>query len=239
MSNELEYINAWTLNAKQHFEDGDYEWLCDKIRQIPFGRPINRILEIGCGAGYSTLTFILRDFEVISIDSNAESIKATKKLIEAHDYIPAEESVQLIQADIVHNFKQIRAEIEAHPVDVIVLCNPGGNTELTLTAQEKKWLDWGNFTEEEYVIENLYRLHTYAMINASCGLSHLVNTPILIVMRDVHEEIENTLKCIGIDAQLRLINKCLRQIKGAPDGGIQLSGNNNDQIYWGVGLYFP
>lgn len=239
MGNELEYIDAWTLNAKQHFEDGDYEWICDRIRQIPSDKPINRILEIGCGSGYSTLTFVLRDFEVISIDSKAEAITATKNLIEAHEYIPAEESVQLIHADIVHNFKQIREEIEAHPVDLIVLCNPGGNTELTLTVQEKRWLDWGNFSEEEYVIDNLHRLHTYAIINASCGLAHLVCTPILIIMRDVHEEIDNTLKRIGVDAELRLINKCLRQIKKAPDGGIQLSGNNDDQIYWGMGLYFP
>ena len=239
MSNELEYINAWALNEKQHFEDGDYEWICDKMRQIPFDKPINRILEIGCGAGYSTLTFVLRDFDVISIDLNVEAILVTKRLIESHDYIPAEKSVQFIQADIVHNFKQIRAEIEIHPIDIIVLCNPGGNTDLTLTEQEKKWLDWGNFTEEEYVRENLNRLHTYAMLYASCGLAHLVNTPILIVMRDVYEEIENTLNGISVDTGLRLMSKCLRQINGSPDGGIRLSGNSDNQIYWGMGLYFP
>ena len=31
---EKEYISRWTLNAKQHFDNGDYEWLCDFIQQF-------------------------------------------------------------------------------------------------------------------------------------------------------------------------------------------------------------
>ena len=70
-----EYIEAWNLNAKQHFNDGDYEWNCDRIRQIP--SDMNKIFEIGCGSGYSTLTLVLRDFDVVSIDANKSAIEAT------------------------------------------------------------------------------------------------------------------------------------------------------------------
>ena len=65
-----EYIANWTLNAKQHFDDGDYEWLCDIIQQCFPEESCKRILELGCGAGYSTLVFLLRDYSVISVDIN-------------------------------------------------------------------------------------------------------------------------------------------------------------------------
>ncbi len=43
-----EYVVAWNNNAKQHFDDGDYEWICNQIPQY------RNVLEIGCGSGYST-----------------------------------------------------------------------------------------------------------------------------------------------------------------------------------------
>lgn len=232
-----EYIEFWSKNAKQHFDDGDYEWICDKIRQIPSEKPINRLLEVGCGSGWSTLTFILRDFELVSIDANEVAIRTTKELIEANDYFPAEESVKLLQADVVHDFKSVREELDSNPVDLIVLCNPGGSTKAILTKQEKKWLDWGNFSEDEYYQENLPQLHTYSMIYACCGLSSMTETPLLIVQRDTREEILETLQRIGSDGNVRLINHCLRQIRRPPEGGVTISGEGD--LYWGMGLFFP
>ena len=43
----------------------------------------------------------------MSIDANEVAIRTTKELIEANDYFPAEESVKLLQADVVHDFKWI------------------------------------------------------------------------------------------------------------------------------------
>ena len=51
---EKKYIARWTVNAKQHFDNGDYSWVCDLIKDPPY----HRILEIGCGAGYSTLSLL-------------------------------------------------------------------------------------------------------------------------------------------------------------------------------------
>lgn len=230
-----EYIDAWNLNAKQHFDDGDYEWICDRIRQIP--SKINKIFEIGCGSGYYTLTMVLRDFDVVSIDANGSAIEATQKLIAEHDYIPVEDFAKFIQADIVHDYEKIKDELASNPCDVILLCNPGGSPKTNLTMQEEKWLRWGNFTDDEFTIDNLHQLHTYAMIFASCGLALESGIPLLIVQRDKHDDILNTLQQIANDTGVRLINNCLRQIKPAPVGGITLSGDNTD-LYWGLGLYF-
>ena len=89
MSDDLlgkEYIANWELNAKQHFDDGDYEWICDIIQEYFPDGSCERILEIGCGAGYSTLVFLLRDYRVVSVDMNAEAVKHTDELIKKHDY---------------------------------------------------------------------------------------------------------------------------------------------------------
>ena len=83
---EEEYISGWTLSAKQHFDDGDYEWLCDAIQQCFPDGSCKRILELGCGAGYSTLVFLLRDYQVVSVDINAEAVKHTDALVRDHDY---------------------------------------------------------------------------------------------------------------------------------------------------------
>ena len=203
-----EYAEAWEYNAKQHFDDGDYEWICDQIQQLQWEKPVKRILEVGCGVGYSTLIFILRDFDVISIDANEAAIEKTKSTIEGYDYSP-EEDLKLIEADVVHNFKRIYEALQEAPVDLIVLCNPGGNLSKELTIPEKKWL------------------------------SIKTNTPLLLIQRDVQNEIVNSLRRIGEDGSVRLIKYCLRQINKAPDLGIPLSNESNDDIWWGMGLYFP
>ena len=99
---EKEYISRWTLNAKQHFDSGDYEWVCDFIHQCFPDGTCKRILELGCGAGYSTLVLLLRDYQVVSIDINHEAIAHTDTLIKAHDYsseIKTTDEPGIIQAD--------------------------------------------------------------------------------------------------------------------------------------------
>lgn len=41
----------------------------------------HRILEIGCGSGYSTLMFAIKDFSIMSIDVNEAAINCTKSLL--------------------------------------------------------------------------------------------------------------------------------------------------------------
>lgn len=157
---EKDYISRWNANAKQHFDDGDYEWICNLINESSELKSCHRIFEIGCGAGYSTLAFAIRDFAVMSIDVNEVAISSTKKLLAEYDVnvmdINSDRAsiadVCLWKVDLIHQFFEVRKAIiaqEEHPIDLIVLFNPGGQLTTDITEQEYRYLLWGGFTEEE------------------------------------------------------------------------------------------
>lgn len=255
---EEDYILRWNANAKQHFDDGDYEWICDLINKDLTLHSYHRILEIGCGAGYSTLAFALRDFSIIAIDVNEAAINCTKDLLEEHDYntrilnsnddISADMDVCLWKVDLIHEFSRIRAVISeqgAFPLDLVVLCNPGGQLTTDITNQEYKYLLWGGFTTNEilsnYNQGNVGLLHKWAMIYAACGLAQLVEKPILIIERGARMEVQNILQQIQNDIGNRKIYEAYRAIRNAPKDGIKLSVLNSasDEKFWGAGLYYP
>lgn len=256
---EKDYITRWSVNAKQHFDDGDYEWICDLINKIPTKQACRRILEIGCGAGYSTLTFILRDFDVLAIDTNEEAIQATKTLIEIYEcdaQIIEQESNRFTDADailwkidLIHEFGRIRKAISDNNqifVDLIVLCNPGGQIDAEITELEYKYLKWGDFTEDEiidyYQNGHIELLHKWAMIYAACGLAKLTDKQLLIVDRGTKDGVKSTLSQIQSDTGNRIVRQAYRPIKNAPKDGVQLGSVEEDsqgQQFWGAGLYYP
>lgn len=71
---------------EKHFDDGDYDWICNLINESSELKSYHRIFEIDCGAGYSTLVFAIRDFAVMCIDVNEVAINSTKKLLAEYDY---------------------------------------------------------------------------------------------------------------------------------------------------------
>lgn len=256
---EEEYISGWTLSAKQHFDDGDYEWLCDTIQQCFPDGSCKRILELGCGAGYSTLVLLLRDYRVVSVDINAEAVKHTDALIKNHDYASiikttgdsdnGDTDALLWEIDIVHKLDQIKkwAELQGpqNKIDLIVLCNPGGKISEVFTQRELELLQWGEFANEE-ILEcckngDIDLLHKWALIYASCALSQLTNIPLLIVERDIDVEFKNTLKRLESDVEMYMTNLTVRPIKDAPNGGTHLvdASGQTGQLYWGAALFTP
>lgn len=153
---EEDYISRWNANAKQHFDDGDYGWICDLINKNMTLHSYHRILEIGCGAGCSTLAFAMRNLSVMAIDVNEAAINCTKDLLEEYEYdtrslnsndaIAVGRDVCLWKVDLIHEFSQIKtviSEKEKFPIDLIVLCNPGGELTTDITNQEYKYFLWG------------------------------------------------------------------------------------------------
>lgn len=254
-----EYISKWTLNAKQHFDDGDYEWLCDLIQQYFPAGTCKRILELGCGAGFSTLTFLLRDYRVVSVDTNSTAIADTNALIKKYDYTSkikttddpdfCQEDALLWHKDLVEEWGLIYAltkqQVDLDPIDLIVLCNPGGNLSGTISSQEVDLLLSGGFCCEE-INENLRAgcinlLHKWALIYASCALSKSTGIPLLIVEREIEEEVDNTLSQISSDTDMTIAKTSSRPIRPVPDGGTIL-GNLTDatgQLCWGAAVYVP
>lgn len=130
---EKSYIARWAANAEQHYNDKDYDWLCDLLDETPY----RRLFEIGCGTGHSTLAFCQRGYKTISIDKNKSAIEYTHELlgqnnisVEIKDRNSVTEGdASLWHIDLLTSMPEIVEFLSKRdaPIDLIVLCNPGGN----------------------------------------------------------------------------------------------------------------
>ncbi len=243
-----EYVSAWTYNAKQHFEDGDYEWICDQIK------PYNNVLEIGCGAGYSTLTLILRDHKVLSVDSNPHAIQKTKDLITENNFEAeiATSSIEFDKSDAwLWNFDVIGSRgvfidvVKQLPIDLILLCNPGGNLDPNLRMNEVNLLMQYGFTRAEidqrYQEGAIHLLHKFSLIDSAADVAIKCEKPFMLVERGSKEQSRETLEQISLDTGMRCVFEDSRKIHPEPAGGIPLgdiNGNKSDDLYWACGMYF-
>lgn len=250
---ESEYITAWSLNAKQHFEDGDYEWLCDFIS------PYKTILEIGCGAGYSTLAFLLRGIRILAIDVNQAAIQATCDLLRKYDKgaeIVAETAsfnasdALLWNVDVLNVIDSVKNVLSGLRVDLIVLCNPGGAMKSDITVREANLLFQHGFSKEEVNGHlqqgNGYFLHKYALIYAAADIARDTERPLLLVERGTKRELSDLFDVVAEDTGMRNFLRDFRAIKQPPDGGVTLGRvcntdneiiNENEKMFWGAGIY--
>lgn len=244
-----EYIEAWNNNAKQHFDDGDYEWICDQIPQY------DNVLEIGCGSGYSTLVLVLRGHKVLSVDCNKEALRMTKELIIENDYEAeiATTSIEfemfdtwLWNIDVVVNKESLIQVVNQLPIDLILLCNPGGNLDPNLRMNEVNLLKQCGFSQDE--IDQNYRqglihlLHKFALIDAAADIAIKSDKPLFIVERGSRNQVKETLDQIGSDTHMRKVFDDFREIRCEPEGGIKLGdadGKKEKKLLWGAGMFFP
>lgn len=228
------------------------------INNAPVEEAFYRIFEVGCGAGFSTLALAIRDFSVMAIDFNESAINSADKLLLEHNWnskvistnadISADVDVFLWKVDLIHDSFKIRTLIGENGVfspDLIVLCNPGGQLTANITNQEKGYLVWGGFSEEEilchYSQGNVALLHKWAMIYAACGLAQLIDKPLLIIERGTRLDVQRTLEQIKKDTAARGICQAYRMIRKEPEDGIKLGEleERTESLYWGAGLLYP
>lgn len=236
---ETEYIFRWSINAKQHFDDGDYNWLCDFIDN--YAGEVHSIIEIGCGAGYSTLAFAQNCFDVVAVDIDPQAIEATRRLMQKNK---AQDSVSTIQGDIVHQMEEFVKIFRTSEFSgaLIVLCNPGGNFAPHITIGEKNILCQFGFDESE-INQKIANgetplLHKWALIYAASILSNQLGKKLVLVERGKQTDLPTTLKRIQDETGSRIIATDFRNIRNEPEGGIEL-GNADTVQYWGVALYSP
>lgn len=237
---EQEYISCWSLNAIQHFHDGDYTWICDFIKSNIGNN--HGLVEIGCGAGFSTLCFIQNGFNnIVAIDTKPQALDATAQLLQEHN---AYENVITVQGDIVHQQEEIANLIRENgfPVDLIVLCNPGGNLNPNISMREYNLLRRFGFDEDE-INQNLLQkrahlLHKWALFYSTSELAKQLDKILVIVERGRKNELESILAQIQEETRVRKIASDYRKIRKEPEGGIPLSDAESDR-FWGAGLYYP
>lgn len=237
---EEEYVSSWSLNAMQHFLDKDYMWICEFIKKHIGNN--HGLVEVGCGSGYSTLTFIQNGFSnIVAIDSKLQALDSTAQLLQEHNVYA---NVITVQGDIIHQQEEIADLLRENsfPVDLIVLCNPGGNLNPNITKREYKLLCQFGFDESEINQKLLHKkghlLHKWALIYSVSELAQQLDKMLVIVERGSKKELEAILSQIQDETGVRKIASDYRKIRKEPDNGVPLSGTDSDR-FWGAGLYYP
>lgn len=117
MKNEAEkYAVQWDVSAQYFYEKKYYSWMSEKINGY------KKVLEIGCGTGYSTLALAEKGFEVLAVDKNGECIIKAKKLLSNKGI--KDNQVVFIEGDIVEDsFRKML--IENYSFDIVICWNIG------------------------------------------------------------------------------------------------------------------
>lgn len=90
---EIQYANEWEENSRYFSDNGHYKWMLEQLGVAEF------VLEIGCGAGASTLSLATAGRKVISIEVNQAASIAAKTKLEKNGI-----SVELIYLTELRNF---------------------------------------------------------------------------------------------------------------------------------------
>ena len=112
-----EFIGYWDAEGQAYVRRGDYDWMASLV-------PGRRILEIGCGVGFATQALARRGLAVLSIDSLAECLAATRLRVEGGE-------VTLMQAELTALSEDQRATIVAFAPDTVVCWLMGAPAETT------------------------------------------------------------------------------------------------------------
>lgn len=232
-----DYIKRWKFNSLQHFNDGDYDWVASLV--VKAGG--QRILEVGCGVGYSTLALANRDIQALSIDPIPEAIAETRKLLESFGISVGvlgegtKPGMLLKQVDVIENYQEVSTYTEW--IDLILICNPGGKLETDLTKREIEMLHWGKYSDGQMKEETATSLHKWAVLIAAAKLAKDNKKKLMIVDRGNLQDLDAVLDVMAFSTGLTGIRKASRKIRSAPVDGIQLGDASNEQLYWGAGLY--
>lgn len=80
MNRDQEYTLQWDVSAEYFYNKGYYSWMIEQISSY------NKIVEIGCGTGYSSLALAKAGKRVVSIEKNTECIKKAKELLKQFNF---------------------------------------------------------------------------------------------------------------------------------------------------------
>lgn len=112
-----DFLAYWQEEGGRYARHGDYDWMAGLV-------PGRRVLEIGCGPGFSTQALAVRGLAVLAVDSLAEALAATQARCGGGD-------VSLLQADLAALDAAQRQQIEAFAPDTVVCWLMGAPAETT------------------------------------------------------------------------------------------------------------
>lgn len=125
-----EVFARWTKEAEHHWRAGDYHWMAGHTKGA-------RVLEVGCGAGYSTLALTQAADSVLVVEPSAQCRAHTSRHLTSAKLSPP----AFIAADVRVIDGAARSEMDSFAPSVIV-CWLMGNSDSPSTGlhelQEKR-----------------------------------------------------------------------------------------------------
>lgn len=112
-----EFMAYWEAEGQAYVRRGDYDWMAGLI-------PGQRVLEIGCGVGYSTAALLGRELAVLAIDALPECLAATGQRATG-------QGLTLLQADLADLNATQRNTITIFQPDTVACWLMGAPAEIT------------------------------------------------------------------------------------------------------------
>ncbi|MCL2523822.1 MAG: class I SAM-dependent methyltransferase [Betaproteobacteria bacterium] len=112
-----EFLAYWQEEGERYARHGDYAWMASLV-------PGRRVLEIGCGPGFSTQALAAGGLAVLALDALPECLAATEARIAGAD-------VRLLAADLAALSDEQRDQIAAFAPDAVVCWLMGAPADIT------------------------------------------------------------------------------------------------------------
>lgn len=112
-----DFLTYWEAEGERYARHGDYDWMAGLV-------PGRRVLEIGCGPGFSTQALAARGLAVLAVDALAECLAATQARVAGSDVV-------LLQADLAALTDEQRRQIEAFAPESVVCWLMGAPADTT------------------------------------------------------------------------------------------------------------
>ena len=112
-----EFMAYWEAEGQAYVRRGDYDWMAGLLS----GR---RVLEIGCGVGFSTAALLRKGLAVLAIDALPECLEATRQRANDGD-------LSLLQGDLAALSDEQKAAIAEFQPDTVVCWLMGAPAEVT------------------------------------------------------------------------------------------------------------
>lgn len=113
----VEFLDYWEREGLRYAQRGDYDWMASLV-------PGSRVLEIGCGPGFSTVALGQRGLSVLVLESLPTCLEVARLRTQG---LP----VAYLQADIAALSSADRAAIEAFAPEAIVCWLMGAPAEVS------------------------------------------------------------------------------------------------------------
>lgn len=207
MSDGKLFVTKWENNGDDLLEHGVYDLACEMLK------PYEKVLEIGCGTGHSTLALLLNAHKVFAIDVLPECIAETAERVSDIGYEEVSEmkwtdkEATLMCANLFDPMI-VRAIMNLN-VDTIIIWNPGQADNIKLVDQ--------------------------------CAfLARAKNIPLQVMERErTKEEAHKCLKDIADYNSMRLVDDKIVMIEWNQELGIKLLEINDNIVYESIGMYYP